>query len=105
MDILSAIDQTDHVWTDRELEGAIITQLKEAPPRPARRCDTLMFAELTGFSYDLRLQHRQQLLQLSLQDVRQAAERMRDSVGCERNICIAASRPLLKKSSLNLISL
>ena len=105
MDILSAIDQTDHAWTDRELEGAIITQLKEAPPRPARRCDTLMFAELTGFSYDLRLQHRQQLLQLSLQDVRQAAERMRDSVGCERNICVAASRPLLKKSSLNLISL
>ena len=105
MDILSAIDQTDHAWTDRELEGAIITQLKEAPPRPARRCDTLMFAELTGFSYDLRLRHRQQLLQLSLQDVRQAAERMRDAVGSERNICVAASRPLLKKSSLNLISI
>ena len=41
----------------------------------------------------------------SSEAVRQAAERMRDSVGCERNICIAASRPLLKKSSLNLISL
>ena len=105
MDILTAIDQTDHIWTDRELEGAIITQLKEAPPRPARRCDTLLFAELTGFSYDLRLQHRQQLLQLSLQDVRQAAERLRDSVGTDRNICIAASRPLLKKSSLDIISL
>ena len=105
MDILMAIDQTDHVWTDHEREGAIITQLKEAPPRPARRCDTLMFAELTGFSYDIRRQHRQQLLQLTLQDVRQAAERMRESVGNDRNLCIAASRPLLKKSSLNLISL
>ena len=105
MDILKAIDQTDHVWTDRELEGAIVTQLKEAPPRPARRCDILMFAELTGFNYDMRLQHRQQLLQLSLQDVRQAAERLRESIGCDRNICIAANRPLLKKSSLNLISL
>ncbi len=105
MDILMAIDQTDHVWTDHELEGAIITQLKEAPPRPARRCDTLMFAELTGFSYDIRLQHRQQLLQLSLKDVQQAAERLRESVGSDRNICIAASRPLLKKSSLNLISI
>ncbi|MBR4901452.1 MAG: insulinase family protein [Victivallales bacterium] len=105
MDILTAIDNADHIWTDRELEGAIITQLKEAPPRPARRCDTLMFAELTGFSYDLRLQHRQQLLQLSLQDVRQAAEHLRESVGNDRNLCVAASRPLLKKSSLNLISL
>ena len=105
MDILTAIDNTDHIWTDHELEGAIITQLKEAPPRPARRCDTLMFAELTGFSYDIRRQHRQQLLQLTLQDVRQAAERMRESVGNDRNLCIAASRPLLKKSSLNLISL
>ena len=105
MDILTAIDNADHVWTDHELEGAIVTQLKEAPPRPARRCDTLMFAELTGFSYDLRLQHRQQLLQLSLQDVRQAAEHMRESVGDDRNICVAACKPLLKRSPLNLISL
>ncbi len=105
MDILMAIDNSDHVWTDHELEGAIVTQFKEAPPRPARRCDTLMFAELTGFSYDLRLQHRQQLLQLSLQDVRQAAERLRESIGDDRNICVAASRPLLKKSPMNLISL
>ncbi len=105
MDILTAIDQADHIWTERELEGAIITQLKEAPPRPARRCDTLLFAELTGFSYDLRLQHRQQLLQLTLQDIKQAAERLRESVGSDRNLCIAASRPLLKKSSLDIISL
>ena len=105
MDILTAIDEAEHIWTDHELEGAIVAQLKEAPPRPARRCDSIMFAELTGFSYDLRLRHRQQILQLTMQDVKQAAQRMREAVGNDRNLCIAASRPLLKKSPLSLVSL
>ena len=105
MNIIASLDDSVPKWTERDLEGAIITQLKEAPPRPPRRCDAIMFAELAGLTYERRLQHRQQLLGLTMDDVRQAAERLRDSFSKERNVCIASPRTMLRKTSMELIPL
>ena len=105
MDIIASLDDSIPKWTERELEGAVISQLKDSPPRPPRRCDSIMFAELTGLTYEQRLHLRQQILQLTMADVRQAAERLRDTFSKERNICIAASRAMLRKSSLDIIPL
>lgn len=85
LEAVHSILKQKHNWTQRDLDGAIISQLKDAPMRPAARRDFILHANLAGLSYEIRTKYRQNLLNLTLDDLRAAEQAIDPS---NANACI-----------------